>query len=464
MMNESQNSKRFRLRIKFSLRFVLLLMFISAFPLAWLAGMLAEYRRQTSFVDSVKVASGKSKLNDDYLDFFYDYQYANNEIRSGGFKKDREPPGPKWLRSIFGELLFARVIRVVVCGDAFIEGVEFENATSIRSVDIRFCENMDSLDSIESLKNLEYLAVKGCPKLQNIGAVGSMSRLRSLDLFHHSEESCLVTDWKPISQLFALESLCMGWCPWEDFSIINKLTGLRGIVFDNCPNLNSLSGLANLKQLKTLVLYDAVELRDFSELNLLTKLEELELTGVPDLQDLIFVNKLDNLQRIRLQSTKLQTLAGIESVKCLNCLTIEQSPIKDLAGIENALALTELQCHQCKNLTDLTALSGHLKLELIWLAGCPNMESLQLPERAPNLDRIFLDSMGIRSLDGFVRFTQLTRVDLNGCKRLKNIDALFSLPNLTEFDWHDCSGLDKKDVQRLKQKFPKALIRPGPDT
>src|SRR5277367_4493391 len=79
--------------LRFSLRFLLLMIVVIAIPLAWQVNRVQEQRR---LVAEVRRLGGR---------VFWDHEWSPGP----GQPSYRVPPGPKWLRYILGEDFFAHV-------------------------------------------------------------------------------------------------------------------------------------------------------------------------------------------------------------------------------------------------------------------------------------------------------------------------------------------------------------------
>lgn len=88
--------KRKRRRFQFSLRSLMIFTLICAVGSAWVARRIEQKRREREAADAIVELGGQVA---------YDYQVNP----TGGFVASAKPPGPDWLRTLFGEHFFSEL-------------------------------------------------------------------------------------------------------------------------------------------------------------------------------------------------------------------------------------------------------------------------------------------------------------------------------------------------------------------
>jgi hypothetical protein len=142
-MTEPRTRRR---SIQFSLRALVVLVFLTSLPMGWLGAEIQRARKQRGAVQAITRAGGF---------VYYDYQVRGNSDPD----IDAVPPGPRWLRSLLGIDFVARVVEAGVVRGGL------EHATVLSSLEVLV------VDYPVSDEDLKYLA-----------ACRSLHRLKTLSL------------------------------------------------------------------------------------------------------------------------------------------------------------------------------------------------------------------------------------------------------------------------------------------
>ncbi len=147
----------------------------------------------------------------------------------------------------------------------------------------------------------------------------------------------------------------------------------------------SLEPLYSLPHLRHLSLAYVKDRLDFSRLQGLHTLYitradgEIELIDIPNLQHLLLagtknkdcrcLSSLSSLISLRISSSSIETLTGIDSLQMLESLQITHSPrLADLEGLNECTYLAELYIEKCKRITDYTVLKGNTSIRQLFLS------------------------------------------------------------------------------------------------
>lgn len=158
MSEEKPRRRRFR----FSVRTLLLLMTLVSIPFCWLGYKVRQAQQQRETVEKIGKLGGV---------VVYDYEPS----LSYGFQHPVNPPGPQWLRSLFGVDFLADVDRVWLPFNYPVNGiVHLRSLPSLRQLTIKAVPISDSdLVHFEGLSNLEdlnlyetHVSDEGCARLQ----------------------------------------------------------------------------------------------------------------------------------------------------------------------------------------------------------------------------------------------------------------------------------------------------------
>lgn len=251
--------------------------------------------------------------------------------------------------------------------------------------------------------------------------------LRSLDLpkIEHDDLSSL-------AMLEHLRSLRIGRSDASpDLSPLQSLPELRSL--ELAGRFRSLSALARMTQLESLVVPSAAELKTVCEITQrCTRLKRFcwpseHTSQLPEFSG------LSGLRSIRLRSTRISDLRRLAALTQLVHLDVaECSALKEVSALANLTDLCSLQLCRCSDLRDLAPMRELHRLR-----------SLSVPPKItdPQLRDITASSPGIRSLtcwecseisnvSALARLSELTELHVVRCHWVQNLAFLSRLPNL----------------------------------
>ena len=367
-----------RIRLRFRLRTLLLIILVAAF---WLGWRVDKARRQRLAIAQVEKYNGHVR---------FDYEYVD-----GKEIPDAQPRVPKWLRQSLADECFREVSRVIhddqplsdatlaplrdfsgieeLCflglwhGKAPVDpppGLErltesglsrLEGLTRLRRLEFHDMELTGSMlrhlnhsTQLEELKIFEGDGIEGGISDEGMPPLGAMPRLRVLSLWcHRITGSCL----EPLRGSRSLEKLQVSVSPLSaaGFENIGAITNLKDLYFNQVDvSDRNLLDLRNLTGLTSLTLHrNQSKITDAGLVHLsgMTRLEWLDLTGCKITgRGLASLKEMKQLKRLCLGWTQvddvgLEVIAGFPQ---LEILELHQTRVTD-AGLVHLRGLKNLR-------------------------------------------------------------------------------------------------------------------------
>jgi len=413
---------------RFSLRTLLILVSISGALFGYLGHILHRRNHQRHIVAQIAAAGGQVRYNWQLgmganLDPRLSTDYAKNSTRTteeglhertrvtsaGTFVETEKPPGPKWVRKILGNDLFAHVESV----DFFLTGHPIKNG----DFDPRLLWHLPQckvVTIVEHQVNDEWLeCLANIPKLRVLAMIGDRHGTATAEGLSHLE--------------FARE--------------LEDLTLSGDWLQDDV-----LTGIANLRQLKGLYLHPSSETTSavFANLEHLTELRELSIRRAKKIDDRgsEVLGRLLHLRILWLPDTSIsdETLAHLTGLTNLEWI--------DLSG-------TNVEGH------GLTHLAGLTRLKMLDLGRTPlNDSHLHLISQFPRLLLLRLGKSEITDagLPVLGKMAQLERLFLYPSEITDDgLVHLQTLINLKELDIGP--NISKAAADKLRAALPQCEIR-----
>ena len=506
MANSNQMSgRKRRYFLSFSLRFLILVLIAFSCAFAWISNHSREAQREKLIVDSISAHADEIR---------YGYQFDS----AGLYDANAKPPGWKWIRSFFGEHVFARVSSLkleVVDDKASIKNLS--RLTSLKHLTIRGMKDT-SLDGIGQLSQLESLQIHRDSPLTDIDDLRTLSQLKSLRLVgqfkdidaietlqtlrHLSLKSDQLVDVQSLVGHSKLSQLSIESDSLEDLSGFQGLTSLRGLHLKHLP-ATEFSQLANLEKIFSVNLVD-LQCQDIDWLSRNELLHDVNINQCNQLEDLDGLNgiglfrlqigyclqlnvansfrDLRGLRELELLGWNRKNVTPIERLKNLRRLTITNSPrFRTLAGLETLNQLEVIDIQLCPSLEDLSSLGGHVQLknlklyncELVeqgnWLMTLTGLEHLQIGvcddlscfANMQSLVSLKIGSSNSTNVDGLEQAESLKNVELRSAPLLKNLNGLMKIDSLVYVMLHNAPVLDPKSLALLTKKVKNVFVFPA---
>lgn len=220
----------------------------------------------------------------------------------------------------------------------------------------------DDISPVASLKNLTELYIKPSKFMDDISAVGSLTKLKKLDL------SGRFSDISVLSKLTNLETLSLESGKVKDLSPIGKLTKLKNL---SLAGMREASGkpltelkLKNLRleyvgwkmlgyleymsTVENLGMYNMGHM-GYAYLSLAGKMPQLKVLTIDDarLSQCDFVSGLENLESLTLTSNKIADFAPLKNLKKLKYLDISNNYGEKYDALLKIKGLEELNIKGC---------------------------------------------------------------------------------------------------------------------
>ncbi|GMY19111.1 TMV resistance protein N-like isoform X1 [Fagus crenata] len=355
--------------------------------------------------------------------------------------------------------------------------IEIPDVTGIPNLEkltLNKCSNLQELHpSIRIHKKLIHLNLKWCTKLSHLPSKFEMESLVALCL-----DGCSNVTKIPE---FEGNMGCL-WClSLSDIAItelpssVERLTGLRTFILENCKNLVCLPNtFCSLKSLETLNLSGCSKLGDLPEnLGILEGLFDLDLSetaikelpsSIGHLTSLTYLKLIECKDLLCLPSTicNLKFLVELDLSGCskldelpenlgilegLEDLDLGGTAIKELpSSIGHLTSLTYLKMKECKDLLYLPSTICNLKsLQDLDLYGCSKLD--EWPENLGILEGLMTLDLGgtaiIELTSSIGHLTSLTCLRIRNCKDLLCLPSTTcNLKSLRHLDLSGCSKLE----------------------
>ncbi|MDE0634566.1 MAG: leucine-rich repeat domain-containing protein [Candidatus Poribacteria bacterium] len=178
-----------------------------------------------------------------------------------------------------------------------------------------------------------------------------------------------ISDLSPISKLIKLRSLRLHFTNVSDLTPISGLTKIREFVFENCPEITSLSALEGLTELENIQAGHNFKISDLSPLAGKKKFKSILLWG-PPISDLSPLANLPNIENINMCGNEISVIPSFENAPKLKTLYIFNNNVSNVSTLQNLKGLERLNLRDNK-ITDITPLSGLTNLKWLDLTANP---------------------------------------------------------------------------------------------
>lgn len=223
---------------------------------------------------------------------------------------------------------------------------------------------------------------------------------------------------------FNLESLVIDGCDLEDLSVIKNLPNLKSLYLWDCDNVEDLSFLAEM-DLEELLLINIPELDDLSFIGDMTSLKDLSINNCSQGKiDVDVLKKLD-LRSLDLSVMNISDLDFLSDMKNLEELIITGSNLKDIEAISQLHSLKAIDFEDCL-ISDATSLYELTNLESISLVN-NSVDSLDL-SKFPNLKYVDVRCNYALYTDEFLNYceehnieTDITKEDVECMVKIRDI-------------------------------------------
>ncbi len=312
---------------------------------------------------------------------------------------------------------------------------DFSHVRRLRIEDTAWPRRISYLDGLQSLVNLADLSVYATHELNDISGLGSLTKLKALDIFGGRFESVAA-----LGKLTELEQLELRSCSaLTSIAPLANASKLRSLKLYYCKSLRSLKGIGALRELDFLQLGECAALGDVSELLELEGLRQLQVSSSPWLERFeMLPTGLNELELTHVKSLSPRTdLAHIKGLRKLafrfSKLPRLRHPSLETLETTDLNALAEAELPRLRQLVDRSRRGGDAKV----LSNLPALERLDLQNVASD----------VSCLASFERLREL-RLGTVGSEQL-NIDGFPALSSLNITNTSACKSLLIRDCEQL---------------
>ncbi|MDD3818297.1 MAG: CotH kinase family protein [Actinomycetota bacterium] len=296
--------------------------------------------------------------------------------------------------------------------------------------------SIEDISPLSNLNNLEILDLRE-NAISNISPLKNLISLKELNLRENN-----VVDISALAELKELEYLNIhSNREIESIAPIADLTNLKTLIMRNVNIRNEVELLKNLKNLERLNIRNC-DIPDISFIAGLTKLKELDLRYNNDVVDISALSNLKELEYLDLYSNKyVESIAPIADLANLKTLIIENLyRINDIELLGNLKNLQILDMHDCR-VQDISFISRLTNLKELNLS-YNNARDFSPLGNLNNLEILDLSSTGITDLSSLKNVTSLKELDLRDNSGIKDISALSNLKELEYLNLNSSKGVE----------------------
>jgi hypothetical protein len=309
---------------------------------------------------------------------------------------------------------------------------------NLEFLDASWCTSLtdDSLETLDSSLHLNYLNVRGCFRLTDLG----LAHLQHLNLKTVNLSGCMNLTLKHVSMPHTLHEFFASDCEnVRTLETFSDLSQLRALHLDDCTHIKHIKALAPLHKLQLLDLTGCRRLKKLDVLDGMRDLEELRLTNCTRVADLTPLRKLTKLHTLHLQECAItdESLAILSHLPLLCDLNLFSCLLITDAGLQSLSALTAMRrvdLSACINLTDvgLEFLAPMVHLEELSLSSCPGIRDMQVLYHLHALHTLKVHDCGLstRGMQAISSLSCLKMLFLSGGGPDINDEALLLLTRL----------------------------------
>ncbi|KAL3740375.1 hypothetical protein ACJRO7_021626 [Eucalyptus globulus] len=334
-----------------------------------------------------------------------------------------------------GSLRKLRELRAVGCKN--LKGIMVEsmcNLSSLRRLDFRFCDKLQSLPDLPSsltdlgvtcqsrkLPSLSHLPHLKELKLENCKFIQCIQELPSTQL--KSSECSQPTDIEEmespqsLNTPFKFESLYVSFCGSIKMLDVSQFVHLRTLVVFGCMNRLEIRGLDKLIYLESLTIMccNSIKQVDFPKLKGLKKLTIMTCHKLAEIQGL---DRLEYLERLDIEFCTSIKRLDLPKSRRLKKLQVKGCNLVEIEGLDR-LTLQELEIIGCYF---LKTIPKSIYLESLDITGCDSIKQVDLP-KLEGLKKLTIKTCyELAEFQGLDRLEYLERLDISMCTSMKRLD------------------------------------------
>lgn len=333
--------------------------------------------------------------------------------------------------------------------------------THIKYLDLSNCDRIMDWSPISKLVNLEQLDLNNCDYIIDLDFLKPLKKLKVLnigntdvkylDALHVLENleiinltSNPIADLTPLRNCMNLKDIVLWGCmSIKNIDIVASFTKLELLDIESCPILD-LGCLKDLKYLETLMMDNCNTIKDFSFLEKLTSLKYFTADGntIIGEKNLNFFKNLINLEFLSLRGRSLVKLEFLRNSNNIKELTLADNMISDLSPLENMTEMIKMVLGKNRELKELSPLKNMHKLEKLDISAF----SGTIKGKSGTMDVSVISAMNIIDLSVLQNFPNLKELNATANYKLKDISYLIYCKNIEELYLNACTQLENVDV------------------
>jgi internalin A len=350
-------------RIQFGIKFVLLLTLLFAGVLGWICYKAELSRREDRAISAIEPLCKE-----------FEFSYGDDP--------DSVAPGPAWIRSLWGQRVFARVDEVQIkefdpaaikhlsafkqLRDLQLGGCDQEVDLSVlaelpllESIYLSELKHVPRLNELAGHRSLKELMIDDCESFKSYRGIADMPNLEYLYVTSEAIDDGTLTGLPSLKEVYLKGDL-----PWKDFQILSQFPALEKVRLVGLENLESLAGIESLTSLKELDVAFGYSLKNLTHIGGHPQLEKVELDGV--FLDLKGVHEMPKLKSLVLDSFDLKSFDGLSELPQLKEFRAGDSQVSDISAVANcpALRLLHICSYELSDLSPVHGLTGLVELNL----------------------------------------------------------------------------------------------------
>ena len=206
----------------------------------------------------------------------------------------------------------------------------------------------------------------------------------------------------------------------------NNLEGLR--IFDHLDRLDSLDFLIQFDFLEGLDI-DCIYDHDYSFLLNFLNLKTLGIGLSTTAKNTIDLSNQKNLTKLSIQWRKGKIL-GIEKLEKLTSLCLVDFKENDLIKISSLISLTDIRI-KTSSIESLNGIENLVNLQNLYIGNCKKLQSIKAINHLPNLKELYLDTcQNINNYEEVTDLPNLEALSLTDCGKVQSLKFIERYPAL----------------------------------
>ncbi|KEG14957.1 leucine-rich repeat protein 1 (LRRP1) [Trypanosoma grayi] len=315
------------------------------------------------------------------------------------------------------------------------------NSTLVR-IFLEDCRNLTSVGFLKAIASLEEIHLRGSYQVKNIGSLGLLAELRTLDA---SKTSVAYTDLMGLGASHNLEKVLLEECRiLADINTLTFIQALKGVFLSGCIRLTNVGGFGSIPVLHSLdVSGTSVTSDGLHGLAESRSLVYISLANCVCLTSVYELSCIPSLEEIQLGgSVTLTSVGSLGSLPGLRLLNVSKTSLRDdgLQGLCRSPSLVKIILEDCVCLTNVCELSSIPTLEEIQLGGCIRVTDVGDLGLLPVLRSLDVSKTAVTDagLKGLGETRSLTKLVLEECGNLKSVRTVSTIKTMEEIYLRGC--------------------------